>query len=100
MRYVAVIKVSSQNFKGHRGVSKEGEAYFNNMPVFVLGRPILLVGIWTRNMMRYANSLEKSVQLLVLATRISLDSKYLFIELTFYHVLKVMKFLKNLRFVT
>lgn len=32
--------------EGHRGASKQGKAYFNNMPMLTFSRTVLLVCVW------------------------------------------------------
>jgi hypothetical protein len=52
----------------------------------------------TRNMVRYANALEKGIKLLILAPPISLHGYNFLIKHPFNKVLKITKALKHLRF--
>jgi hypothetical protein len=42
-------------------VSKKRKAHLNNMSMFVLGCPILLVGVGARDMVRDANGSKKGI---------------------------------------
>jgi hypothetical protein len=58
------------------------------------------MGVWARNMVGYANALEEGVQLLILTSPVCLHGKDFSIKHALYEVLKIMKTLKNLRFMT
>jgi hypothetical protein len=97
-------------FKRHSGMSKKRKSYFDNMSMFSFCRPILLMSMWTRYMMSGTNALEKGVQALILPTKgvqalilptpVSLHGNDFPIKQTFNKVLKIMKTLENLIFVS
>jgi hypothetical protein len=87
-------------FKRHSGMSKKRKSYFDNMSMFSFCRPILLMSMWTRYMMSDTNALEKGVQALILPTLVSLHGNDFPIKQTFNKVLKIMKTLENLIFVS
>jgi hypothetical protein len=67
--------------------------------MFALRRAILLVSMRTGNLMSYANALKKGIQGLILSPPISLYGANLAIKLSFNKILKILKTLKNFRFV-
>jgi hypothetical protein len=83
----------------HGGMSQQRKAYINNMAVFSLSKSILLMCLWARNIVVYAYTL-KGVKPMIFTTSVGLHSNNFPIEETFYQVLKVMKALKNFRFVS
>jgi hypothetical protein len=86
--------------KRHRSMGKKREANLNNVVMFSLCRPILLMGMRARHVRSNANALEEGVQALILPTPICLHSHYFLIKETFNMVLEIMKTLKNFRFVS
>jgi hypothetical protein len=65
--------------------------------MFSLSRPILLVGMRTRNMMLNAYFLKERIYFLILSTPIRLDNKNFLIKLVFNKFLEIMKDLKDIR---
>jgi hypothetical protein len=88
-----------QKLKRHRSMGKKREANLNNVAMFSLCRPILLMGMRGRHVMSNATALEEDVQPLILPTLICLHSHYFPIKETFNKFLEVMKTLKTFRFV-
>jgi hypothetical protein len=83
--------------KRHRRMSKKRKANLNNVMMFSLCRPILLMGMQAGHMMSNANALEEGVQALILPTPIFLHSHYFPIKETFNKVLEIVKKLKKLQ---
>ena len=63
-------------------MSKKGKAYFNDMTVFAFGRAVLLVCMWTRNMMLNAYASKERVEFLVLSSPVTLDCNDFLVKLT------------------
>jgi hypothetical protein len=68
------------------------------MSVFTLSRAILLMRMRTRYKMGDTNFLEEGIEFLILASPVSLHSKNFLIKETLNMMLKIMKFLKHIRF--
>jgi hypothetical protein len=70
------------------------------MTILTLGRPILLVCMWTRNVVSDAHALKERRELLVLPhPPIGLNSKYFTAKAAFNQLLKIMKLAKDFRFI-
>ena len=81
-------------------MSKKRETNFNNVAVFALGRTVLLMSMWARNMMLNAYATKKRVEFFVLPSPVTLDSKNFPIKLTFNEFLKFLEYRENFRFVS
>jgi hypothetical protein len=46
-------------FKWHGCGSKQGKAHFNDVPMFLFGNTILLMSVWTRDMVGNPNGSKK-----------------------------------------
>lgn len=79
-------------------MAQKRQAYFNNMAMLTLSRAVLLVSIWTGDVVRYANALKEGTKLLVLASPICLHSTYFPIKHMLNKMLKIMELLKHFRF--
>jgi len=66
------------------------------MSVFVLGRAILLVGVWTRDLMSYFYVVKEGIESLILPSPVSLDGTNFVIKLAFNKLLKFCEALKKL----
>jgi hypothetical protein len=85
-------------FEWHGCICKKGQTNLNNVSMFALSRAILLMCMWTRYKMSYPYSLEEGIKLLILSSPIRLHSNNFLIKETFNMMLKIMKFLKHIRF--
>jgi hypothetical protein len=56
-----VKNASSQYFRGIESVSKKGKAHLDDVLMFALGCPILLVGVAARDMVCDANRSKKGI---------------------------------------
>ena len=68
------------------------------MAVLALSEAILLMSIWTGNLMNNTNTLKESIKFFILPSPIYLHKKDFLIKKAFYHVLKFMETLKHFRF--
>jgi hypothetical protein len=63
--------------------------------MFPFCRPFLPVSKWARNVMRYPNTLEEGVKLMILSSPICLDGLDLSIKQSFNKILEITKALEN-----
>jgi hypothetical protein len=84
--------------KRHRSICKERQANFNNMSMFTFSRSVLLMSMRTRHKVRYANFLKERIEFLILSSPVRLHSNNFLIKKTLNMMLKIMKFLKDIRF--
>jgi hypothetical protein len=83
----------------HGSIRKKRETNLDNMSMFTLSGAILLMCMRTRNKVSDANALEKRIEFLILTTPIGLHGNNFLIKETFNKMLKIMKLLKNIRFI-
>jgi hypothetical protein len=69
------------------------------MSMLVLCRAILLVGVWTRNMVCDAYTLEEESEFFILTTPICMNGQNLPTKKPLNELLKVFELLKHIRFV-
>jgi hypothetical protein len=80
--------------EGHVFMSKKRESHFDNM-MFSFCRPVLLMSVWTRNMMSNVKLSKERIKLFILTTPIRLHDKDFPIKETFNKGLKFLKLLKK-----
>jgi hypothetical protein len=77
---------------------QEEQANLNNMAMLSLSRAVLLMRMRTRNEMGDAYTLKERVKFFILTSPISLHSKNFLIKESFYMLLEITEFLKDIRF--
>jgi hypothetical protein len=87
-------------FQWHGGGGKKSKIHLNNVSMFALDNPILLVSTEARNQMRDPNVMKEGIKPLILAILIGLNIMDFTIELPLHKLLKFMKIFKHLRFTT
>jgi hypothetical protein len=85
-------------FQGHRSMSKESETHLNNVSMFMLSNPILLLGVQARDMMRDLDCPKKGIKFLIFPTLIGLNGNDLAIKHTFNKLLNFMEIFGDLIF--
>jgi hypothetical protein len=85
--------------EGHGSIGKERETNLNNVSMFTLSRSILLMCMRARDKMSNANALEKGIEFLILTPPICLHCNNFLVKETLNKMLKIMKFLKDIRFI-
>jgi hypothetical protein len=69
------------------------------MTMFPFSRPILLMGMRTRHMMRITNAIKEVTQLMIFTTPIGLHGQQLVIKEALNMCLKISEFFKDIKFV-
>jgi hypothetical protein len=86
-------------FQGHGSMSKQGEAHFDYVAMLALCLAILHMRVWARDVMRNAYTLKEGCKFLILPSPVGLNNKNFLVEETFHELLKLMKFIKHIRFI-
>jgi hypothetical protein len=79
-------------------MSKERQICFSDVMMFMLSRAILLICVWTGNMVGDVELGEEGAKLMLFASPICLNGKNLVIKSSLDKSPKFLKFLKYLRF--
>jgi hypothetical protein len=80
-------------------MGEKRKTHFDNVTMLPFGSTILLMSVWTRDKVRYANRAKKRIKLLILPTPIGLNCNNFAIEQSFNKFLELKKILGNFRFV-
>jgi hypothetical protein len=80
-------------------MGEQRETHLNYMSMLAFDRAILLVGVWTRNMVCNGYTLEEGSEFLILTSPICLDGQNLPTEKSLNELLKVFEFLKHIGFI-
>ena len=70
---------------------QEGKTYFNDMTVFAFSRTVLLVCMWTRNMMINAYASKERIEFFILSSPVTLDCNDFLVKLTFNKFLEFLE---------
>jgi hypothetical protein len=85
-------------FQRQGSMGEQGEAHFDYVVMLALCCSILLMRVWARDMMGDAYTLKEGCKFLVLPSLDGLNGKDFLVEETFQELLKLMKFMKHIRF--
>jgi hypothetical protein len=69
-------------------VSKKGKTHLDDVSMFALGCPILLVGVGARDMVCDVNGSKKGIEFLIFPTPIRLNNNYFLVKPTLNELLK------------